>query len=192
MRTCPKCKKNLPWEAFSLSRFRKSGRACYCRTCDKVRKAARYSANPEREKEKGRKRMSCWRNASPENWEKARLQSLKWHRANKEKTSKHAREWKKNNPEKAKAIGADFKLRRNYGITLEHYNYLLASQNGVCLICARKNVGGRRLAVDHCHATRKIRGLLCAPCNTALGAMRDSPSQLRRAAEYLENAKNKN
>jgi len=42
------------------------------------------------------------------------------------------------------------------------------------------------LSVDHCHATGRIRGLLCAKCNQAIGLMKDNPIFLRRAADYVE------
>lgn len=42
------------------------------------------------------------------------------------------------------------------------------------------------LSIDHCHETGRVRGLLCAQCNHAIGNMRDDPDLLKRAAEYLE------
>lgn len=72
-----------------------------------------------------------------------------------------------------------------YGITEEDYNEMLESQNGVCAICGGNN-GQRSLAVDHCHETDKVRGLLCTGCNTAIGSLRDSPELCRNAALYLE------
>lgn len=190
MRICPKCHQNLSLEFFSKSSIRKSGYACHCKACDKQRRATRHAANPELEKAKGRNRMSRWRNASPQNWEKARLQSLKWHRANKEKTKEANLEWRKNNPEKVRLYDTNKHLKSKYGITLAKYNYLHKLQNGVCSICLKAN-NNRRLVVDHCHATGKVRGLLCTPCNTGIGQLKDSPSLLRKAAEYLDNAKNK-
>jgi len=40
--------------------------------------------------------------------------------------------------------------------------------------------------VDHDHKTKKVRGLLCFGCNTGIGCLRDNPSRLRSAADYLE------
>lgn len=79
-------------------------------------------------------------------------------------------------------------LRRAYGISFNEYQRQLEAQKGVCAICGEPEpTKGRSLAVDHCHATGAVRGLLCRPCNTSLGQMRDRPNLLRAAASYLEN-----
>ncbi len=78
-------------------------------------------------------------------------------------------------------------LRRNYGLGLVDYNRILKAQNGSCFICQRKaRVFKRSLAVDHCHRTLKIRGLLCPWCNKGLRYYSDNPAAMRRAAEHLE------
>jgi len=74
--------------------------------------------------------------------------------------------------------------RRSYGITVPQYEAMLARQQGCCAIC-RKPPKGRRLAVDHCHTTNAVRGLLCTTCNTAIGALYDDPVILQRAIDYL-------
>lgn len=91
------------------------------------------------------------------------------------------KEWKKNNPEGTR----EAQLKHYYGINLAEYNSMLESQKGVCAICYKPEVG-KALAVDHCHRTGQVRGLLCYMCNTSLGKMEDSPDRLRRAAAYLE------
>lgn len=82
-------------------------------------------------------------------------------------------------------------LKRKFNITAEEYRQMLDAQNGVCAICEKPETSTyagtiRNLAVDHDHATGKIRGLLCAHCNHTLGKMGDSAALLRRAADYLE------
>ena len=64
------------------------------------------------------------------------------------------------------------------------YNAMWLAQDGKCAIC--RLVCIKSLAVDHCHKTGKIRGLLCMRCNTALGMFKDDPSLLLRAIEYLK------
>ena len=75
-------------------------------------------------------------------------------------------------------------IKAQYGISIEQYNEMLNRQNGVCKICKKEN--GRRLCVDHCHTTGRVRGLLCDNCNKAMGLCNDDPKLLRLCAEYLE------
>lgn len=81
---------------------------------------------------------------------------------------------------------------KRYGITIDQYEQMLAVQNNLCAICKQPEQsdhptqGKFALAVDHCHVTNNVRGLLCSNCNRTLGLMRDAPNLLRAAAEYLE------
>lgn len=76
-------------------------------------------------------------------------------------------------------------LAEKYGITLSEYEGMFEDQEGVCAICQKPS--DRPLVVDHCHATGRVRGLLCFNCNVGLGYYADRPECLRRAADYLEN-----
>ena len=75
-------------------------------------------------------------------------------------------------------------LVRSFGINFIIYKELLLKQNSVCDICKlpEKN---RKLAVDHCHKTGKIRSLLCTNCNTSLGGFKDNINLLESAIKYL-------
>lgn len=76
----------------------------------------------------------------------------------------------------------------------DHYKVLFDLQNGKCKICGAdsgSNGRGDKLAVDHCHATGHIRGLLCHKCNTALGLMQDSTETLQAAINYLIEAQSR-
>lgn len=78
------------------------------------------------------------------------------------------------------------KLVAEYGITAEDYQKLFDEQQGCCAICGKHQINfKRRLAVDHCHTTLKVRGLLCSPCNTMLGHAKDNVSTLQAAILYL-------
>jgi hypothetical protein len=78
-------------------------------------------------------------------------------------------------------------LKKRYGLSIEQYNTLLDSQNGLCAVCQSKNADGRwdTFAVDHDHSTGLVRGLLCNGCNRAIGFMDDNPERLESAAAYL-------
>lgn len=86
--------------------------------------------------------------------------------------------------ERRKAIGRVVTLRTRYGITVEEYDHLFAIQGGVCAICKKPCPSGKRLAVDHDHLTKRIRGLLCRSCNLGLGHF--SIETMRGAIKYLE------
>ncbi|WP_422047640.1 endonuclease VII domain-containing protein [Rhodococcus qingshengii] len=77
------------------------------------------------------------------------------------------------------------KLRSRYGIDGADYGDLFSAQGGRCAICKRTPPEDQPLVVDHSHVTSEIRGLLCSPCNTALGLLMDSPSVIDSAAAYL-------
>jgi Recombination endonuclease VII len=79
-------------------------------------------------------------------------------------------------------------LKHRYGITEKDYLLLLASQNNGCAICGAALAASgqhRRLHVDHCHQTNKIRGLLCNNCNNGLGRFQHDPKLLAAAVQYL-------
>lgn len=77
-------------------------------------------------------------------------------------------------------------LQKRYGMTVAQYEQMCITQDYKCAICHTPETPHRRLAVDHCHKTGSIRALLCQQCNTALGKLKDDPSLIRRAAEYIE------
>ena len=76
-------------------------------------------------------------------------------------------------------------LRTKYGLTTEQYAAMEQAQGNVCAVCSERCSTGRRLAVDHDHATGAVRGLLCHRCNRAIGLLGDDAALLRAAAEYL-------
>jgi Recombination endonuclease VII len=85
-----------------------------------------------------------------------------------------------------KDVYNDVMYKRKYGISLDTYNDMLKTQGGVCEICEQSCKSGRRLAVDHCHTTNKVRGLLCSACNQGLGLFKDSPELMLKAIQYLK------
>jgi len=73
-----------------------------------------------------------------------------------------------------------------YGITVEQKMEMLVSQKGTCALCGTTSWGKAGPQVDHCHTTKKIRGLLCVQCNVGLGNFKDSTTLLYKAVVYLE------
>ena len=84
-------------------------------------------------------------------------------------------------------------LRDKYNLTLEEYDAKLKSQNGLCAICGSDtplNSGHKHMYVDHNHVTGQVRGLLCNPCNTTIGAAKEDLERLSKCIEYLKSYSN--
>lgn len=84
-------------------------------------------------------------------------------------------------------------LKKKYKITYDQYLELLKHQKNRCGVCGsldhyNKRTGNLLLTffIDHDHNTGKVRGLLCSPCNHALGLFKDNIKSLKNAVAYLE------
>jgi len=88
--------------------------------------------------------------------------------------TEHRKEWSKNN-----------RLKRTYGIDLQDKANMYAQQEGKCRVC-NHHYSIDKLVIDHNHKTEEVRGLLCSPCNMALGLLKDNPDVLLRGAMYLQ------
>lgn len=102
----------------------------------------------------------------------------------------HQRDWRKSNRDKLLSN----KRRYRTGVTWDQYGAMLKAQGGGCAICGEKEsikskYGETALAVDHDHATGKLRGLLCSRCNRTLGAIEKNPHILQAMLAYLEHWK---
>ena len=101
--------------------------------------------------------------------------------------------WREDNREKynagMRAYGKKHRRRmhykQKYGISIEQYNAILEQQGNACWICRKQNTSVKRpFALDHNHATGKIRGILCYGCNRAISLL-DNPKLYGKAHEYL-------
>lgn len=78
------------------------------------------------------------------------------------------------------------KLKNMYGITLDDYNDMFNKQSGCCAICKTHQTHlKRKLFVDHCHSSNKVRELLCHHCNSLLGYAKDNKNILLEALHYV-------
>lgn len=89
-------------------------------------------------------------------------------------------------------ISASF-LRYRYNISLAEFNCFRDQQMGLCKICGTaleisesSSLRTKNVAVDHCHSTGKVRGLLCSMCNKGLGCFSDNIASLEAAVLYLQ------
>lgn len=95
------------------------------------------------------------------------------------------RKWREENPERVRENEYRSHVKRKFGVVGERYVATLLAQGGGCAICGNPPAEGKRLFVDHCHATGKVRALLCLACNSGLGQFKDSPELLETAARYV-------
>jgi len=114
--------------------------------------------------------------------------SKRWRIKNPEKQYLATKSWCERNPARRKELLRKSQLKLCYGITQEQYLILLEKQNNQCAICNTSTPTGKWkvFAIDHCHSTGTIRGILCNECNRGMGLLRDSSELLRKAADYLD------
>ena len=74
---------------------------------------------------------------------------------------------------------------KSYGLTVTEFDAMALAQGGVCPICTNPM---EPPVIDHCHETGRVRGLLCRPCNAAMGLLGDSEAGILRALAYLTNS----
>ena len=161
MKTCTKCNQTKSISDFSKNKRIKDGLSYYCKTCFSSINRQVYLNNSEKKKAHSKARYA----------------------ANKDACIALTMKWIKNNPRRAK----NNSLLKDHGITIEQYEMLFQKQDGKCAICLKHQTELRiRLAVDHCHKTNKIRGLLCDTCNRGIGFLKEDKEILTKAINYLD------
>ena len=106
----------------------------------------------------------------------------------KKENARKQKEFRNANPDYARWKS----IKSNYGLSQEEYLQLSTAQNNLCAICkcpeTRTTKTGQlmNLHVDHNHASKAIRGLLCHKCNAALGLFNDNIANLQVAIDYLQ------
>lgn len=108
-----------------------------------------------------------------------------WRIKNRSHYNNYAAFWRSKNPDRQHATD----IKRRYKLPIEEYNKILVAQNCQCIICGKQHdtsLKRGRLYVDHCHKTKKVRGLLCSACNSMIGHANDEISILEKAIAYLK------
>jgi len=118
-----------------------------------------------------------------------KVYSADYRKNNKEKVREtNKKSYLKNKPAYLRRV-EERRIKRVYGLSTKDYESLFEVQENRCLICNKEGgaKGATKLVVDHNHDSRKVRGLLCRQCNTALGGFKDDIGLLKKAVEYMEN-----
>lgn len=143
-------------------------------------------------------KLECNRRWRANNREKSREASDRWHKNHREHHLSTREEWRRKRREKYPELvhleNRRWNLKKNFNMTVEEYELLLQSQNGVCAICGELNLAKnkRYLGVDHNHDTGANRGLLCNLCNAALHRIEYDPDWGNKALTYLAKYKGDN
>lgn len=102
--------------------------------------------------------------------------TYKWRDENKEHYNKMMREYHREH------YGTERLYR--YNLSRADYNKMLEDQKGCCALCGKTNPSKKRsLAIDHCHSTGKVRGILCYGCNRLM-VLLDNEDLLNKALAY--------
>ena len=161
MKKCRKCGEEKPFSDFYKMKGMKDGYRNECKACHLVAAAQRHATNPQ----------------------PARDRARQWAIDNADRVRERAERYRSTGQKQASDRRSH--LKRKFGITPEHYDALLDFQLGGCAICHRPPPEGMSFHVDHDHETGAVRGLLCMPCNNALGLFQEDPDLLDRASTYL-------
>ena len=154
-------------------------RGIECKSCASIRQKKRYQENKSHA-------AQYQRNYRAANKEKVLATARKYYKEKYHILKEKKKEKYYNNPTKYQALTRAAKIKADYGITTQQYDFMVIQQSGRCAICSGPPVHGKRLAIDHCHVTGVVRGLLCHYCNSAIGLLQESEIILGRAIEYLK------
>lgn len=172
---CKKCEKELPVEKFYKSQSYKDGYNRYCKDCYTETRWGRSHTGRTREDPRAKFKATEFTDGT-----KLCLT------CDKIKPIDSFGKCNGNLISQCKDCRREYVIKKKFGISQKEYNKLLKEQNNVCVLCGRSEELDRNFAIDHCHNSGKIRGLLCFKCNTGLGSFGDSIELLLKAVEYLK------
>jgi hypothetical protein len=156
-KTCSKCGKSRRLKFFGKDVRYRLGVKGWCKDCEHA-----YASTPDARSKQGKR------------WQE-------WYSDPKNKAAYKDRRSKNRNTKEGKRSLKDAAYRRDYGITLEHFERKVKKQKSRCKLCGRK----RRLCADHDHKNKKFRGAICWPCNTLIGHIELTPGLLKKLFRYL-------
>lgn len=203
-RKCKACLRVLARSDFYENKHSPGGYMTTCRKCQLLAQKNRLEAeSPEKKAE----RSAYFKNYYQSHRDKHIENSRRWLAANREKAYATSKRWADKNRERLRENARKRHLRerdkdryketkRKYGLDRDAFYAMLASQSNGCAICKSalvRPVGTRAKPsdsyIDHDHSTKRVRGILCARCNTVLGYMRETVSNYQDHIDYLRKHK---
>jgi hypothetical protein len=175
---CKKCINERAWKDGIICKTHGRLKPEDIKSNGRCKQCHRASANTKRNnnREWFNEKLALDRKSNPEKWEK-----------------RYKNEYQKRLQTYGKEGLITREIIRMHGITQDIYDKMFEEQNHKCKICneeetrrAPNSENIMRLVVDHCHETKKVRGLLCHKCNAMIGMARDSVDILESAIIYLQ------
>jgi len=179
IKICSECKQNKFTSDFHKDSSHKSGFRSACKEC--VNKSnSNYRL----------KHKDYHKNYYKENKDKVKKQAKGYYLKNKERLNERCRKDYQKNKERYIERSKVARRKRLFGLTPDDYNNMFDKQQGCCAICGiHQSELKTALAIDHCHVTGQVRGLLCGKCNRALGLANDDIGILLTMVDYLNKNK---
>lgn len=141
--------------------------------------------DPEKRRARAREKYAT----DPDFRARSNASKNKWAKKNPEKRRGYRDKWRAKKPEDALASfrRSTRKIRmRERGVTEDQFADCWG-QPTHCRSCGTRDPGHKHgFAMDHCHATGRMRAVVCHPCNFIFGHAKDNPAILRAGAHYLE------
>lgn len=184
IKICSKCKKGKPTSEFNKNKTMKDGYQNQCRDCQKNSDKSKGKLSKEQAEKfvdtlvKEGKVFTC------KCCGKTKTADKFYHQRKRGSV--------KIVDSKCKECQKDYQRAKTFGVSVDDYSKMLSEQEGKCAICGinheeyqKVSHRNKKFAVDHCHTTGKIRGLLCDKCNRGIGFLQDSEQNLINAIKYL-------
>lgn len=115
------------------------------------------------------------------------------YRQSETRNTERKKEWlakfRKEQPDRDRAYARKGYYKTKYNMTAEQRDAMVLEQGG-CASCGCETPKSKKgWHIDHCHSTGKVRGVVCQPCNLALGHVKDDVAHLEKLIGYLQRYK---
>ena len=169
---CGRCGESKPLAEFGKRRLSPDGLQTWCKRCMAENQKEWLAAHPDKiaeHREKARLRMKEKYHSDPDHRERVKQRSRDWKAAlsQEERMRRDRLRW----------------FRSQYDLTPEQVEELWQAQESRCSCCGKET---KHKVVDHDHATKKVRGLLCRACNSGIGSLGDDIAGVEKALAYLK------
>lgn len=208
MKKCSTCQTEKTLEEFHPSKAGAQGRQSNCRVCVKLRNKTREARKNDPNSKhiiakalaaRGLRKCTRCKEVLDRSMFYVQKKGLDGRTSTCKKCNTKDRNKLYNDPikgQRMKKTGAEWKMKRQYGVSVAEYDAMLVRQGHACACCRKpifrfnSGAGKKAAHVDHCHESGLVRGLLCGHCNVSIGMAGDNIWVLEQMIGYLERCSN--